>query len=89
VLTVPPGSEAEIVNAEGAEAATTIERATDLVCAGLPASVTVAVKLEVPLAVGVPEIEPDDERLSPAGRLPAVMDQLYGEVPPLACREFE
>ena len=90
MLAAPPGSEAEIVNAEGAEAATTIERATDLVCAGLLLSVTVTVKLDVPLAVGVPEIKPDEgEMLSPAGRLPAVTDQLYGEVPPLACREFE
>jgi hypothetical protein len=61
-----------------------------LVWAGLPASATVAVKLVVPVVVGVPEIKPDDdEMLSPAGRLPAVIDQVYGEVPPLACREFE
>jgi hypothetical protein len=37
----------------------------------------VAVKLDVPLAVGVPEIRPVLEaRLSPAGRLPEVMDQV-------------
>jgi hypothetical protein len=90
VLTVPEESEAEIVNAEAAGAAMTIERAIDLVCAGLPASVTVAVKLVVPLPLGVPEIRPVlAARVSPAGRLPAVMDQLYGELPPLACREFE
>jgi hypothetical protein len=89
VFAVPSGSEAEIVNADGAEAATTIERTTDLVCADLLLSVTLTVKFDVPLAVGVPEIKPDDEILSPTGRLPAVMDQLYGEVPPLACKEFE
>ena len=77
MFAVPPGSEAEIVNAEGAEAATTIERATDLVCAGLLLSVTVTVKLDVPLAVGVPEIRPVlAPRASPAGRLPAVIDQV-------------
>jgi hypothetical protein len=77
VFAVPPGSEAEIVNAGGAGAATAIESETDLVCAGLPASVTVAVKLDVPLAVGVPEIRPVlAPRASPAGRLPAVMDQV-------------
>jgi hypothetical protein len=76
VLTVPAGSEAEIVNAGGAAAATTIERGTDWDCAGLPASVTFAVKLEVPLAVGVPEIRPVlAVKVSPAGRLP-VMDQV-------------
>lgn len=66
----------EIVKAGGAGAATTIERATDLVCAGLPPSVRVTVKLLVPVAVGVPEIKPVDETMeSPAGRLPAVTDQ--------------
>jgi hypothetical protein len=55
----------------------TIERATDLVCAGLSASVTVAVRLNVPLAVGVPETAPVVvPRLSPAGRAPEVIDQL-------------
>lgn len=75
VPTVPAGRVALMVN-DGEVAATTIERLTDLVCAGLPASVTVAVKLVVPVAVGVPEIRPVAEaRLSPAGRLPVVTDQ--------------
>ena len=56
--------------------ATINEKATDLVCAGLPASVTVTVKPNAPVAVGVPEIRPVVEaRLSPAGRLPAPMNQ--------------
>jgi hypothetical protein len=60
-----------------AAVATTIERLADFVCAGFPASVTVAVKLNVPMAVGVPEIRPVPEaRLSPAGRPPEVMDQV-------------
>ena len=75
VPAVPEGSEALIDN--GAGPATTSERATDLLCAGLPESVIVAVKLAVPLAVGVPEIKPVvGARVSPAGRLPAVMDQV-------------
>lgn len=79
-----------IVNAGGPAAATTIEREVDLVCAGLPASVTIAVKFAVPVAVGVPEIRPvAGVRVSPAGRLPAVTDQAKGVVPPLACRAFE
>jgi hypothetical protein len=49
------------------------------------ASVTFAVKLLVPVAVGVPVIAPvlalSD---SPVGRLPALMDQVSGEVPPVA-----
>jgi hypothetical protein len=66
----------DVVIARAAPGATTIESLTDLVCAGLSASATVAVKLDVPLAVGVPEIRPVLEaKLSPAGRLPEVMDQ--------------
>lgn len=57
--------------------AMTSENAADLVCAGFSPSATVAVKLVVPMAVGVPEMMPVvAPRLSPAGRLPAVMDQV-------------
>jgi len=47
------------------------------------ASRTVAVKVEDP-AVGVPLIAPAEERLSPAGSEPELVDQEYGEVPPVA-----
>jgi hypothetical protein len=54
--------------------ATTIEVATDFVCTGLPLSLTLTVKLEVPVAVGVPEMAPVEAvRVSPAGRLPDVI----------------
>ena len=44
---------------------------------GLLLSLTVAVKVEVPFAAGIPEIVPDDgSRLSPAGSLPEVTDHL-------------
>jgi hypothetical protein len=67
-----------------------IEAEADLVCTGLPLSVTVAVKLKVPLAVGVPEIRPVLEAMvRPAGRLPEVIDHLYGEVPPVAASDLE
>ena len=69
--------------------ATTSEKVADFVCAGLAESVTVAVKLKVPLTAGVPEMVPLVARLTPAGRLPEVNAQLYGAVPPLACSEFE
>ncbi len=86
VFSVPDTRVAFSVSVGVAAFATTMERATDLVCAGLPASVTVAVKLKVPVAVGVPEMTPvAGARLSPAGRLP-VRDHVYGVVPPLACR---
>ena len=40
--------------------------------------------LEQPVAVGVPEIVPVEERVSPAGRLPCETVNVYGLVPPLA-----
>jgi hypothetical protein len=72
---VPPGSAEEpIVKVEGA---TTSDSVTDFVCAGFSASATVAVRLVVPAAVGVPEMIPlDAARLSPAGRLPEEIDHV-------------
>jgi hypothetical protein len=56
--------------------AMTIESEADVVFAGLPASLTEAVKLKVPFVVGVPEMVPVPEaRLSPAGR-PETIDHL-------------
>jgi hypothetical protein len=76
VPAVPAGRVALIVRVGAAAAAMTSESATDLVCAGLAASVTVAEILLVPLAVGVPEIRPVDAvSVRPAGRVPAVIDQ--------------
>jgi hypothetical protein len=58
----------------GSAAATVIDVATDWVWAGLPLSVTLAVKFEVPLAVGVPDITPVvAARVRPAGKLPDVI----------------
>ena len=69
---------------------TTNEKLADLVRAGLSASATVTVKLNVPVAVGVPEITPEVvARVSPEGRAPDVIDQAYGAMPPLACRTLE
>ena len=74
VALVPEGK-VEVAIAKGTDE-TTSERATDLVCAGLPPSLTVAVKFAVPVAVGIPAIKPVvGARASPGGRLPAVMDQ--------------
>lgn len=61
----------------GAAAETVIEAVADLDWAGLLLSVTVAVKLEVPVVLGVPEIAPVvAARVSPAGRLPALIDHV-------------
>jgi hypothetical protein len=54
-----------------------IEVVIDRVWAGLPLSLTLAVKVEVPLALGVPEITPVvAARVNPAGRLPDVIDHV-------------
>jgi len=51
-------------------------------CAGLPESVTFTVTIELPAIVGVPlTTHPVRER--PLGNVP-VMEQVYGELPPLA-----
>ncbi len=53
-------------------------------------SVTVTTTLVAPAALGVPEITPDDDKLSPAGRLePDPSAQLYGLTPPEAARLVE
>ncbi len=52
--------------------------------AGLAASVTRTVNLKAPAVVGVPEITPVDPcKDSPAGKVPEVRAQEYGEVPPV------
>jgi len=58
-------------------------------CKGELESVTLTVNDEVPDAVGVPETWPEGERVSPGGNEPAVMDQLYGAVPPLTDKVAE
>ena len=52
---------------------------------GAVESVTLAVKLNDPAVVGVPEIVPLAAAIvRPAGNVPELMLQLYGVVPPLA-----
>jgi hypothetical protein len=54
---------------------------------GVVESTTLTVKLEVPVARGVPEITPSlASGLNPTGRLPAVRLQVYGGTPLLACK---
>jgi hypothetical protein len=88
---VPPSRRMyHVVPAAAGGPANVIDVTADLVCAGSPLSVTVTVKVDIPLAVGVPEIVPVVEAsVSPAGRLPEVTDHVYCGVPPLACRVWE
>src|ERR1700690_724051 len=50
------------------------------------ASVTLTVKWNVPLVVGVPEMEPLAESVSPGGNAPEMFVHLYGVWPPMAAR---
>ena len=52
----------------------------------LLASVTFAVKLLVPAAVGVPDMTPALDSVNPAGKLPVLIVQERGDVPPLAVK---
>ena len=80
---VPPGRAVVVIDTAGG-AATTMLSALVALCA--PA-VTRAVMLNVPDAVGVPEITPVPAvRVMPAGSAPLAIDQLYGGVPPVAAR---
>ena len=58
-----------IVNVLGA-ALTAIDSCAEAVCAGDALSFTLTVKVEVPLAVGDPEITPAPDSDNPAGKLP-------------------
>jgi hypothetical protein len=59
------------------------------VCAGELESVTLTVTEEVPVVVGVPLIAPEMLSVRPAGKEPELIDQVYGEVPPLAAKVAE
>jgi hypothetical protein len=67
---------------------TVTDSCADAICAGDPASVTETVNVELPLAVGVPEITPALDSVSPAGRLPDAMDHVYPGVPPVTLSAF-
>jgi hypothetical protein len=80
----------DVVAIESGGAAITSEIVDEVVWIGLDASLTVTVIGKLPFAVGVPEMRPVlAARLSPVGRLPEVIDQTYGEVPPVAAKDFE
>jgi len=89
-LVVPPCSVVDVI-ARGDPAATTESgKVAVAVCADEAESLTVTLTVKLPLAVGVPETTPVvAPRLSPAGRLPPVIDQVKGAVPPLMCRVLE
>ena len=81
VPTVPAGN-GEAVEIERAAVAALI--VTENAFVAVPPPVTWTVKSKVPAAVGVPPRAPAEERVRPAGSVPADTDQVYGVVPPVA-----
>jgi hypothetical protein len=51
---------------------------------GVAESVTLTVKVKLPVAVGVPDSNPNRLRVSPVGGEPDDTVQMYGDFPPLA-----
>ena len=74
----------DVIVSTGAVVLTVMDSCADAVCAGDPLSVTVTVKLDVPVFVAVPEIAPELESDRPAGSFPELTDHVYPGVPPLA-----
>ena len=85
----PAGSEDVVICTGVTEAVTTMLRFAVAVCAGELESVTFTVNEEVPAVVGVPLICPELLSVKPAGKVPELIDQLYGVVPPLAANAAE
>ena len=71
VPTVPLVSEDVVMDSGPEVAATVMDRALVAETGVAEESVTLTVKLKVPVAVGVPEITPVELRVSPVGRVPA------------------
>jgi hypothetical protein len=72
---MPDGREVVVTESPGGE--TVIDRLAEAVLGGLLESVAVTVKLEVPVALGVPMIAPLEAlRLSPVGSEPLVSAQV-------------
>ena len=72
---VPEGNADEVIVSN--VAAMAIDMGVDRVWVGLLLSLTVAVKVNVPLVVGIPEISPlPAAKVKPVGRLPNVIDQV-------------
>jgi len=77
---MPPGSDVVVIESA---ALTAIESAP--VAVREPLSVTRMVIFDVPAAVGVPVIAPDEAfNVNPGGNVPAAISHVYGIVPPAA-----
>ncbi len=77
---MPLGS--EVVVMLGVAELMTAEKLWLVVTGGVLLSATFTVKLKFPVPAGVPLIDPlEGLKLSPGGRLPPLIDQVYGRTP--------
>jgi hypothetical protein len=77
----PPGKDAVLIDRPALMVMESVDVET-LRWVGVVESVTVMLGEVVPVALGVPEMAPEELMLKPAGS--PVADQVYGDVPPLA-----
>ena len=84
-VTVPLGKEAVVICSGGG--LMTRVNARCAVCAAL--SVTFMVTPKLPATVGVPEIVPPEESVTPVGSAPAITEYVYGVVPPVEASVVE
>ncbi len=82
-MPIVPAVSVEVVIARGT-AFTVNVNCRDAVCA--EPSLTWAVNVDAPAPVGVPVMAPAADRVRPAGKVPAVTDQVYGAKPPVGAR---
>jgi hypothetical protein len=86
---VPDGLPAERCGGLSTTRLTVMDSCLVAVACGESESRAWTVNVEVPVAVGVPDIRPAGERVRPAGREPVIRDHVYGLVPPIAERDCE
>jgi hypothetical protein len=89
VPTWPPAKDDVVIWTGVTAAATVILRLAEALCTGELESVTFTVNEAVPAVVGVPLTTPPLLSVNPVGNAPALIDQLYGLVPPLAVKLAE
>ena len=52
------------------------------------ASVALSAKFAIPTVAGVPLIWPEELNVKPGGNVPLAIVQVYGGLPPIACRPW-
>lgn len=78
----PPGSDFVVIDTGPPTGLMVTLKLSEADCVGLLESFAFTVKLKVPAKVGVPTMIPDGSRVRPVGKLPEIMLNVTGGVPP-------